>query len=314
MNGYIKKYLWEYLKEVFVKWYSLLGIVPGIYGVVTYYNPTYQIKYFPFWIGFVFVIIFFVIANFHAWVAIKKKLDYFESKKPKLDLSFENETKEMLIESKMTDKKYSENKENTNNLKLIPGVTSIVSKLISNTYFKPLLGAFSALQGGSSFLNKLKDEIEAEYIPVKIILENNGDFPANNVNIHLDFPENVDIIEKYPDVGGIITILPRFKHNPTKGTIVGKKSVQLWLNKSQHPFNDDFPLFYLSVKEEGDFKINYTINADELGANEVKGELIIKSKPRFSEELFSNKDEMDKEVEEKDKLIRQCKPIEVGYE
>jgi len=228
---------------------------------------------------------------------IEKKLHELENRRPNLDIFFDDETKVVTLNSLITIKKLRE----TNTASPIGnvfGIATSVTRLVDN------LSILSTPFGNSALTNKIIDEIEKEYVPVKLILENKGNATATKVNIHISFSDDFQIIKKYPNKGmylidHIISSSPRIK-----GLILHTdKTVQLWVEEALHPFKIELPTFYVSVRKKDIFRVKYTINAYELVADEISGELTFRGEPIFQERIFDNKAKLGEENKERENLL-----------
>jgi len=220
-------------------------------------------------------------------IKLEERLKKIQDQKPKLDLSFENKEKIFELKNKFFEMKLSSRGKDILAQNMRGGI-----KILSEIIRKP---------------DNIIEEIKEEFIPLTFWLNNYGNYKATNFIIDIDFPKEIIILEDLPKKESrfISSISSPFGKKDYGGFLNSKGHLRLYGDKTLSPTSINFGPFYVSSRIKGKFKIKYVINAEELGAGVIKGELIIKTDPREEIVEYINKERLEEDKDKYDKIIKE---------
>ncbi len=297
-----KSYLFSYLILLSKKWWILFALIPSILGTFNFYLRLPEII-FSWQASLILFFFLFIIANYFVWEeeqklkeTLQNKLNNYEDKKPKLELTFGGSRRHILV----------------SNGKIIRKVNSSILDKPLNKVLK-LPNFAGQLLNSCMFkqeLNHTEKEIHKEFVPLNFKLHNLGKVKAKNVRVDIDFPKESIILEELPAVR-MLPILTNYVRKTFGIQKIGKHRVLLWDNESLHPDITEFDHLFIHFNKKGKFKLKYTINSEELPPNENKGELIIEALPKDEVRLYPGEETLRQEKEAHDILLNE---LEREYE
>ncbi|MFP4401827.1 MAG: hypothetical protein ACLFPL_01210 [Candidatus Nanoarchaeia archaeon] len=303
-----------YLKKIFSNWVTVIGIIPTILGLVnTYFDFSLKIgvnlsdKYI-----FIITVIFFVLAliysSYKVWKEELDKIKHFEDNKPKLDVVFDNDLKEIEINSTITKRKLIKDEkeddltqEEKEELKKISLPSSSLSSIIS--------GKFNFFQGPTQIEEEALKEIEEEFLPFKIKLNNLGNIRVEDVRITFESISNkLNFIREYPNIykNQFPEIKSYSKIEPSENVFLSSNNrIQYWCEEADQHFPTRFPEIYVKCEKEGEVILKYEITGREIDKNKITGELKIISSPKYEVKEYKSQDEIDEIESTKVNLLNQ---------
>ena len=128
---------------------------------------------------------------------------------------------------------------------------------------------------------------EKDLVPIGLEIWNDGEIPAENILVFLEFPEDCELVEESDAVGGFI--LTRSVLNPTQGGLYidqkNKTTAKAWLNRlGNDRMTRKFDKIYIRfpTEEEKEYKVNATIIQDNSPPTYYDFKILVK--PRIMEE------------------------------
>ncbi len=297
----------EYIQLLLKSWWILLiGFVPNLVDTISIYIcpyfPTLCPDIFPRFLPLAFIGSSFLIANIRIFAEQKKKIEMLKTSLhklkqsiPNLELSFPNGKKNCVFgptiyvkktgsgtEPKIT--KASFNKKLPEPLK---GIQQTISALTEAIRLSPFYTQFQEETGYKNKLEEWKRKIKS-YSEVEIKIHNNGNVPAHNIDVCLNFPKAIIPSEELPEKPEApsmfphsIGFTPRLNIDFDFWASVEGNTVNLHGKKLKHGHEGTFERFYLMTKETKRItkKVRYEITADNIPQPQ-KGALTFKITPR----------------------------------
>lgn len=203
---------------------------------------------------------------------LEKKVKSYENKIPRLNLLFPNNKKIMTFTPTIYIKKP----------KVIiktdsTAVSSIKNSFIPNSFQEMIAETFKSIkpyiendQKYNRELAKWKRKIKS-YSMIQIKIENNGNIPAENIDVYLNFPNYVELYEDLPEEPTRDSFYSRI-HIPSSHFVtdfwssVQKHKVNLHAKKIKHGHSETFESFYIKSKnsKEERIEVECEITADNL--------------------------------------------------
>ena len=286
----------KYLKKIFSKWFIYFSFIPGILGSFNFYFGLPEII-LSWKVSVGIFIVLYLIANYLVWEEgqkeknkLQNRINEYENKKPKLELTFGGNEKHIIVSNRKIIRKVDSTLAShpvTNLLKL----PNFAGQLLNSNLFK-------------QELNHTEKELHKEFMPLNFKLHNLGKVKAKNVRVDIEFPKESIILEELPSIR-TFPILSNYVKKTYGMQKVDKHKILLWDNESLHPDITEFDHLFIRFNKEGEFKIKYVINSEELPPNETKGELIIESLHKEEVRLYPGNESLRQEKEAHEILLKE---------
>jgi len=151
--------------------------------------------------------------------------------------------------------------------------------------------AITGLESAALALGKMSEAMtplfgaapEKDLVPIGLEIWNNGEIPAENIQVYLEFPEDCELVEARDALGGFV--LPHSILNPDRGGLYieqnGEKIAKAWLDRlGNERLTREFDMIYVRfpTEEEKEYSVKATIIQDNFPSSHCEFKIVVKPK------------------------------------